>query len=504
MRQPCSDDLGDVDIVRIQKRLIHLCAQAVEMAFVAEGVPLSMTPPSLQANDTEAPTWASSKNRSQAADEMRTELIRRFLTRNSGFIAGLKHSENRDLAELQEGGTCNNNAGAQAASQMCAAYFAKAAESLFGKFTSQQFKHLTCHFDAATACKFNVMEVHLSCDGLVVAAPLSLLPKLKTPFEKTSEQLVLAIQDAEPSAPLHQLETKDEGALNMCKKEKTSSRQKMLALNQSLCQLVHLQLSDTEPYVLLRPPKNGEVRAYYMDRNGQKHAYLWNQITKQSVWQSTDSVGLNHIVRLSCVTDEGEFAACLSLMDSGLAVMAHRDLQHKLSREQSLSLDASPEIDEAVKKTYLILKQTAAPWQSGMFGRRILDTYKHIETLPVPHVLLDICGPGIINDLQLDPSTTQAQLKELLVEFAHTKGQSLHATFGGNYKQGRWGEYVDAFHRLKKMWHIRLFWLLFAYVLEGTSPFAAIAGCLKDQSDSIGPRVIRVSYWHWLYVHLLN
>lgn len=489
-----SDSIDGVDIVRIQKRLVHLCAQAVELGFAGNHVPLSTRPPAVQDNDTNASpdNWATSKTRTEGAQELRVELIRRFMTKSTGFVAGIKHQENADLVGLGPG-MANNDSGAQAAAQMSTAYFCRGSEALMTKLSKQDYKHLSVHFDAATACKMNIMEIHVSCDGLVMAAPLSILPKLKQPFEKSSGECVLAIQDVEVQVPLHQLTVKDNAAkeMDICTKEKSSSRQKMLAVNQSLTQLVHLQLSDAEPLIHLRPAKESEIRCYTND--ARKEAFLWNSITKQAVWQSTSSI--KNVVRLSCCSDEGEFAAMFSLMDNGVAMMAHKDICHRLHREQCLAVSEVPQIDAAMKQCMLAFKYGHAPYGSGLFGRRLLEACQRIHELQTPHVLLDIVSPGIIHDLQLDPDTTQEQIKEILVEYAATKGASLRANIGGNHKSGRWADFVDSFHKLKRVWHIKLFVMLFACALEGTSPFAAIAGSLAtaNKTEKITPQVIQVT-----------
>ena len=101
--------------------------------------------------------------------------------------------------------------------------------------------------------------------------------------------------------------------------------------------------------------------------------------------------------------------------------------------------------------------------------------------------------PGIISDLDLPHDTSQETIKGILVEYAESNGKSLHAALGGDHKLGRWGEFVDSFHRLKRVWHIRLFVLLLGCALEGTSPWAAIAGAFEDDPTETLPKVLRVS-----------
>lgn len=496
MRQP-HDSLQSVDIKRVQKRLIHLCAQAVEMAFHADKFPLSTQPPTVLENDTcaDQSNWTASKTRNQAAEELRAELLRRFMASKSGFVAGIKHSSNQNIAGIGGSGMSDNASAMQAAAQMCTAYFLKASSALMDKFVTQPYKHLSCYYDAAAVCNFSIMELHLSCDGLVVSAPFALLPQLKQPFEKTSKECLQAIQDVDLPAPLHEISKKDEVAKKMqvCPKEKASSRIKILALNQSLQYLLNLKLSDMEPHIKLRPPKDQEKRCYHVDQQGIPRAYLWNQITKQSVWQSSDSIGIDQVLRLSCLCDEGETAGAMSLMGNGLAIMAHRDSQHKWYNELKMAASENPIINEAISATMLVLNFENGPWHSGLFGRKVRDIHTHIADLPIPNVLLDICMPGIISDLDLPHDTSQETIKGILVEYAESNGKSLHAALGGDHKLGRWGEFVDSFHRLKRVWHIRLFVLLLGCALEGTSPWAAIAGAFEDDPTETLPKVLRVS-----------
>ena len=253
--------------------------------------------------------------------------------------------------------------------------------------------------------------------------------------------------------------------------------------------LLKLRLSDAEPVIKLRPPSPSEVRVYHKDESGVFRAFYWCSITKASTWQCT--FPSDHTVRLSSLTDEGETGCALALCNAGLAVMIHRDVQHKLHREELLAVGDVDEIHCSMKETLLVLKSEYAPWATAMFGRRLKESMQMIHHLPVPHVLLEICGPGIIDDLQLDPMTSQSQLKEVLVDYAEKGG---YFRTGGNHKLGRWADWVDNFNKLRKVWHIKLFFHLFSYALEGVSPFAALAGHLaKTDSQKVIPRVLRVA-----------
>lgn len=346
-----------------------------------------------------------------------------------------------------------------------------------------------------------VMSIHVATDGVVCAAPCSLLPQLKQPGEKPPEELLLAIQDAEPSTPLHELTPKDPSAqeMKLCEKAKATTRTKLLALNQSLNHLLNLRLCDSDPAIKLRAKTRSEVRTHHKDESGIPRAYLWCSTTKNCTWQCTMPKDVDKTVRLSSLTDEGETGCALALCNAGLAVMVHRDVQHKLHREEVLAMHDVDEVHLSMRETMLVLKSEFAPWGSGMFGRRMKETLKFVEMIPVPHVLLEICGPGIKDDLQLDPDMSQHDIKQVLVDFANKGG---YLRTAGNHKLGRWCDWLDNFSKLKKVWHIKLFFHLLSYTLEGISPFAALAGHLskcKKATDSqeilgIMPRVLRVSW----------
>ena len=338
------------------------------------------------------------------------------------------------------------------------------------------------------------------------------MPALKQPYEKNPEELLLAIQDIEVEAPLHMLSKKDPSAQEpvICAQLKAPTRRKLLALNQSLDYLLRLRLCDGEPLIPLRPPLHCEERCYATNELGVKKAFYWNSATKQATWQCTvpDSMS-DTTVRFSSLTDEGETGSAMALANCGLAVLCHRDTMHKLHREEMLAIKDVDEVNLAMRETLLVLKSEQAPWNSGMFGRRMKEAHALVHLLPVPHVLLDICGPGIIADLSLSPSTTQGELKQVLCDFAKGGYRT-----GGKHKLGRWCDWVDSFLKLHRTWHMRLFFHLMALALEGISPFAALAGHLnqqkdpKKESDKILPRVLRVarqmtaSVQVWLLVSL--
>lgn len=335
-----------------------------------------------------------------------------------------------------------------------------------------------------------VLQVHASVDGLVVCCPLSLLPQLKATSEVPMEQNLAAIGDIEMSKELVELRATDQECKQLDQKarQKLSTRQKLLAINLSLSTLLNMKLADCLPEVALRPPSDQEKRYY----NAEKKAYYWNQHSKEAVWQCCDYESFPKLVRLCALADEGDHSAALALAEAGCAILPHRDCQHKLAREECLSMGDVAIMDLTCKEIMLVLKHDAAPWKQGMFGRRIREAYQHIDKLPVPHLLLDLVMAGIIADRGLSPLTTQADIKKLLCEYARGQGRG-----GGDHKLGRWADFVDSFGRERKNWNIKLFFLLFAKSLEGLNPFTAIAQATaadaNDESMAIAPRVLRAT-----------
>lgn len=280
------------------------------------------------------------------------------------------------------------------------------------------------------------MSIHIASDHLVCCAPLSTMPQLKRPYEKSTEECLAAIADATPEVPLHQLTEKDPCAkVTICQqqdKAKAPTRLKLLAVNQSLDYLLKIKLVDCEPPIPLRPPSSAETRCY-KTVNGVERAYYWNKTTKESCWQCT--VDESNMIRLSSLSDEGETGAILGLMDAGLACMVHRDTTHKMHREEMLAVQSVDEINLAMQQTMLIMKAEHAPWGGGMFGRRLRESYALVEQLPLPHVLIDICGAGILQDLGMDPATDQEGIKQVLVDFARS---GVRSAGSGHHKMGRW------------------------------------------------------------------
>lgn len=161
MRQPVADPSAmGCDLIRLQKRLLHLCAQRVEMAFGDGSIRLTSVATALKTGDTmDLQQWSASKTRTQSADLLRQELIRRFMAKPNGFVTGFKNSEQSELKMLP--GAKNHGCGVQAASQFVTAYFALASEMCMTKLSRQRFKHIAFFFDAATLGKWNEASINV-------------------------------------------------------------------------------------------------------------------------------------------------------------------------------------------------------------------------------------------------------------------------------------------------------------------------------------------------------
>lgn len=153
LRQSTTDAIPDFPTSRVQKRLIHLISQRIEVAFSSGQAKVSMQAPSLAVQPLQLKqTWVQSKSRNQTADILRQELIKRFLSEATGFVAGTRHSSQKDIA----GQSKDNSSGLQAASQLITAYFAKASDKLLEKLGAQSFRHLSYYHDASKVSTYDV------------------------------------------------------------------------------------------------------------------------------------------------------------------------------------------------------------------------------------------------------------------------------------------------------------------------------------------------------------
>lgn len=332
-----------------------------------------------------------------------------------------------------------------------------------------------------------MLQIQVAVDGVVACAPLSLLPQLKVTTEQPVEQNLLAIQDVEMTKALEDLKPRDSECQQFDQKprQKLSTRQKLLSLNQSLKSLMNLRLVDCTPAVTLRPPSATERRCYTDDTP--PRPFYWDMSSKEVVWQSCDHPSFGKHVRLCALADEGDHSAALALAEAGCAVMPHRDCQHKLAREECLAIHDVAAMEVALKEVFVVFQHDAAPWKQGMFGRRLREAYHYINQLPVPHLLIDLVRGGICSERGLPPNCSDADIKQVLCDYARGQGRG-----GGDHKQGRWCEFIDTFGRERKNWSVKLFFLLFAKGLEGLNPFAAIAqaNVTPEDSTEIAPRVL--------------
>ena len=325
--------------------------------------------------------------------------------------------------------------------------------------------------------------MHLSADGLVVCAPISLLPQLKTTQESSLQDNLQKLESLEASleAP---------GPKDLCQSEKVATRQKLLGLNQSLNVFMSFNLSNLQPSRALRPATRSERRITIED-GGLVRSYLWDANTKTSEWQSTDFANFHSLVRMSTLQDEGDCTGAMSMAQSGLSVHIHRDTSHKLAREEVLAAAAVPEIAIIKKQVALICKYDKAPWKSSSFGRRIAEAKELVTEIPDDHCLIQMCSAGIFDDLQMSPASSLQDAKAALISFAK-KGRS---GTGSEHKSGRWCDFVDSFARLRKEWHSRLFFHLFALVLEGKNPMHALATSFEklgtEDDLALQPKVLR-------------
>ena len=153
LRQSIGDTLQeDVEMSRVQKRLVHLIGQRVEVVLASPGVEVSTDAPSLAPQPLQMKqSWSTSRSRNQTADLLRQELIKRFMCKATGFVLSTRNSHNQDLS-----GSTNDNSSGLAASQLVTAYFAKAADMMFDKLSKQHFRHLAYYHDAAKVATYDV------------------------------------------------------------------------------------------------------------------------------------------------------------------------------------------------------------------------------------------------------------------------------------------------------------------------------------------------------------
>ncbi|CAE7449843.1 unnamed protein product, partial [Symbiodinium sp. KB8] len=250
------------------------------------------------------------------------------------------------------------------------------------------------------------------------------------------------------------------------------------------------KLSDMQPSRALRPARRSERRVTVEDGD-LVLSYLWDAETRSSEWQTTNFANFHSLLRVSTLQDEGDIGGAMCMAQHGLSVNIHRDTSHKLAREEVLAAGSIPEVVLIKKQIGLICKYDKAPWKSSSFGRRLSEAKELIDMLPETHTLIEMCAPGIIDDLGLDPATDLRQVKAAVVSFCKGKTRT-----GTDHKSGRWMDFTDSYSRLRREWHCRLCVHLFALLLEGKNPMRSIADCLSVQGSeddvALQPKVLRV------------
>ncbi|CAE7259849.1 unnamed protein product [Symbiodinium sp. CCMP2592] len=486
-----SDGLSQVPVTRLQKRILHILAQAWESGMCDGSIHLRDTPPRQQEEPGQTP-WSSGL-RTRNANLARQELLKRFLARGGGFVTGLRNRSNSEICptDLELPGTLGKSLGACAAHQYLTGYFLDARSALMKKLSVQKFRHMSMYEDAAKVGTYEVLQVLVSADGLMISSPISLLPQLKETTESSAAENLAKAAELVPKKALQDLKGAKAscGPATLSAPEKVATRSKLLAINHSLNALIDYRLADSLPPHAFRPCRNGERRST-VHWNGLDLPYVWSPTGV--TWQTTQYPGWQSILRLNCLQDEGDAAGAYQMAQNGLAVLVHRDTLHKLHREEILASSEVAEIALARKQINLVLKFDRAPWATSAFGRRLAEARDRVGEIPTDHPLIDMVSAGIISDLGLSPDASPAQVKEAILAFCRSKRGST----GAEHKTGRWCDLLDSFRRLRSEWHCRLFVLLFAMILEGRNPWSALSESLdkagSDDDVALAPKVLRV------------
>ena len=140
------DGLESVPVVRLQKRILHIVAQRLETAFCEGAIRLrNRVPKPEDEPDCDTPFTTGSLSRN--ASLCREELLKRFLTKKSGFVSSTGHSENDNLVDIP--GAQGRSLGSVAASQLVTAYWANASLEFLSKLSRQNFRHVAYYEDGA-------------------------------------------------------------------------------------------------------------------------------------------------------------------------------------------------------------------------------------------------------------------------------------------------------------------------------------------------------------------
>ena len=370
----------------------------------------------------------------------------------------------------------------------------------------------------------------------VPAVELQALVPLETTVKKRQQQQqrqLVAQQDGEQVQALV-----PDLRFESAKSERVKTRHMLLALNQSLQKMLGFRFSDTLPEIQLRPQRLSEERIVYKNSRGEKMVYFFNKDTYETTWQSTRTACFQKHLRLASVMDEGSSSYSLfaALADS-CAVLPLRDSMHKLTRVQELAFSGDEVLKSLRREIFLCLKLDRAPYSTSRFGRRLKEAAAmYAESMEESDQLLSPFLAAIAKDLGL-PTIDFDQIKSGILDFAKKTEKGMT----NDYQQGRWDSLFDGstvLLRLKlscwfkvfswsrskcfgncmlllkttilttshmaRQWHIRLFAILAAALLEGDNPWNFVAKSVHDPAAekwAIIPSVARVpclSIWSML------
>ena len=157
LRMATSEDPLDgwFPITRVQRRLIHLIAQRIDEGILHD---VHIT------NRLRVENAALESNGRVQKSQVKQELLRRFLARNSGFC-GTNHAQNQDMIDFGLVGQGQNMA-TVAAAHYSAVYWALASEEIkmmmktnASRTGSFEFPSLAIYHDASDVCGKEVLQV---------------------------------------------------------------------------------------------------------------------------------------------------------------------------------------------------------------------------------------------------------------------------------------------------------------------------------------------------------
>ena len=156
--------------------------------------------------------------------------------------------------------------------------------------------------------------------------------------------------------------------------------------------------------------------------------------------------------------------------------MIHRDSMHKLHREEVLAAQGIQEVALSKKQVILLMKYDKAPWKTSAFGRRLREARELVD------------APAGANGRSGHSP-----------RFGDGPKQSSRGSQGRSrqVRQGPYGHrirpYLREMGRPRKEWHLRLFFMIYAQVLEGKNPLHCLTATRTDDDPALGPQVIKVN-----------